>query len=370
MKNMGDDLIGAAIDPAQHRLLLAQYGQLQTLEERQDFLGKLLAIYAGFLEESETHMTDLIDSVRKAVQLLFAKVLPAGSSCDILMPFLSQVERSADAVKQAFDEYALEDSFRRKDALHKNAERLCSWPIYAILESLVLLFVQEYSQEQLADISSTTEDPTELFFRRLFTAVEKIVNVFQCSDELIRYSPWYLKLVKLYALMTAGFSRICVPRMLLIMAHKHLVISTKGKEYSEYLYADPTGLLSIASFSHLLHDSNYNYTMAFSYLLLAASYLYADYTTYPLRPEDSESRFSMLVARWQVLRPLLLLTLTDFVVLFSTLERTPAYFDPLLNLMITTLESEGPLDKRRKTSLEQLAGVRGGLLKITVRLTN
>ncbi|EFO65263.1 Hypothetical protein GLP15_112 [Giardia lamblia P15] len=368
---MEDDLIGVAIDPTQHTLLLARYGQLQSLEERQGFLAKLLAIYAGFLEEPETHMTDLIGSVRKAIQLLFSKVFPTGYGCDILMPFLSQVERTADAVKQAFDEYVQEDSFRRKDAVHKVAERLCSWPLYAILESLVLLFVQEYSQEQLAEIYvSSAEDPTELFCRRLFMSLEKVINIFQCSDELIRYSPWHLRSIKLYGLMTARCTKICIPRMLLLMAYKHLVISTKGKEYNEYLFADPTAILSIASSSHLLHDSNYNYTMAFSYLLLVGSYLYADYTVYPLQPEDLDGRFSAVAEKWQVLRPLLLLTFTDFVVLFSTLERTPSYFDPLLSLMISTLESEYPLDKSRKTVLEQLTSIRNGLSKIMVRLTD
>lgn len=371
MKNMEEDLIGVVIDPAQHRLLLTRYGQLQTLEERQGFLGELLAIYAGFLEESETHITSLVVSVRRAVQLLLSKVLPTGSGCDILMPFLSQVERTADAVKQAFDEYAQEDSFRRKDALHKATERLCSWPSYAILESLILLFVKEYSQEQLADIyASTTEEPTELFCRRLFISIEKVINIFQSSDEFIRYSPWYFKSIKLYALVTAGCTKICIPRMLLLMAYKHLVISTKGKEYNEYLYADPTALISISPSSHLLQDSNYNYTMTFSYLLLACSYLYADYSTYPLQPEDSEGRFDIVVARWQVLRPLLLLTFTDFVVLFGTLERTPTYFDSLLTLMISTLEFDGSLDKRRKAALEQLSSVCEGLSKVTVRLTN
>lgn len=371
MKNMEDDLIGAVIDPAQHTLLLARYGQLQTLEERQDFLAKLLAIYAGFLEEPETHMTGLVGSVRKAIQLLFSKVFPTSYGCDVLTPFLSQVERTANAMKQAFDEYVQEDSFRRKDAVHRAAERLCSWPLYAMLESLVLLFVQEYSQEQLAEIyASSTENPAELFCRRLFTSLEKTINIFQCSDELIRYSPWYLRSVKLYGLMVARCTRVCIPRMLLLMAYKHLVISTKGKEHNEYLFTDPTAILSIASSSHLLHDSNYNYTMAFNYLLLVGSYLYADYTVYPLQPEDSEDRFGAIEERWQVLRPLLLLTFTDFVVLFGTLERTPAYFDSLLSLLISTLESEHPLDKGRKAALEQLVDVRDSLSEITVRLTD
>lgn len=365
---MEEDLIELVIDPTQHKLLLAHYECLQTLEERQHFLGELLAIYVGFLEESET---SLIVAVRRAIQLLFSKVLLTGSVSNILMPFLDQIERTTDSVKQAFDEYAKEDSFRRKDALHKATERLCSWPSYAILESLVLLFAKEYSPEQLADIyTSATEDPTELFCRQLFMSIEKVINVFQSSDELLRYSPWYLKSVKLYALMTASCTNICIPRMLIHMSYKHLVISTKGKEYNEYIYVDPTALLSIGSSSHLLQDSNYNYTMTFIYLSLACSYLYADYATYPLQPDDSEERFATVMTRWQILRPLLLLTFTDLVVLFSTLEHTPAYFNSLLSLMIDTLEFEGPLATKRNAALEQLFSIRESLSKTAVRLTN